>query len=989
MYHLSEVVQCCIWKRNQEYNITTMFKTNRILVSVFILLTPLTSLLAVELPAVFNDHMVIQRESRVPVWGWAPEGKKITVEFNGQMKAAIAGSEGKWTVFLDPMKSSSIPQDMTITESDDPTGLPARGSSSVKLHDILIGEVWLASGQSNMEFQMKNSFKSTADIATSANPMIRHFNFATGSIWQVANPENTPGFSAVAYYFSRDLQKALQIPVGIVHASLGGSPVEAWMSIEFLAANPVYKHDVLDRYLEQQRSLDELMAQWEQEKAVAQKDGKPFTMEQPWQPWEPADLYDRMISHLIPFAMRGAIWYQGESNVARAWEYRNLYPDMIRNWRNDWGIGDFTFLGVQLAPFDHYRIHLPGETNDTPGESACAELREAQVLSTKVVSNCGLAVITDVGDKDDVHPSRKEPVGSRLALLARNIAYGEDILACGPSFKSMEVRDGSVILSFDNTGSGLEARGGELTGFSICGEDRKFVWAKAEIRENKVVLSSSQVSKPVTVRFGWADYPVVNLFNREGLPASPFRTDDFPMLTAPKEKTERTGGSAVIDSTVQAGFYTPGRTGQLWDTWVYHFNGKYYMYYLAGPHSHWDGIELATSEDGVHWKEYGMVVKPRSGVTWVGTGQIWKSPDFEKNHKWIMNYSEWLGDKQDITFATSTDLLNWTKADEKYRFVQDARWYREKGRWDCIDVLRLNDGTFFGYFTADVDEAKLSYQPCNFGFAESKDGISWTALPPIKGDIQGEVCGIEKIRSKYYLMVGLGRVYVSDNPKGPFTPQKKNFNAFGVEKETDSCFPRFFHNAPGAPLVSNHFQRTIFYAAPLKAIDIDREGIMRLKWWKGNESIKTTLLKADLTEPGRGYTTSLRMLETKLDRHHTYVIEGTLVEKPGEGSAMKNYGIFFDRYIGTGQCLLLGSDGSRHGEFGPDPAKRNVYYKISRDINLGLTLNFRLVIKDDMVELYINDYLFNTKRILFNGQIGFIGADDKGAFKNIRVWQSN
>jgi sialate O-acetylesterase len=242
-----------------------------------------------------------------------------------------------------------------------------------------------------------------------------------------------------------------------------------------------------------------------------------------------------MIAPLIPYAFKGAIWYQGESNAGRAWQYRTLFADMIRNWRSDWGEGDFSFLAVQLAPWDKARKRSVEDITAATGDSDWAELREAQSLAAKVLPKVGLAVITDVGDKDDIHPTKKEPVGARLALLARGISYGEKIEYSGPAYKSMQVKDGKVILTFDHADGGLESRGGRLRGFSICGEDKKFVWALADIDGNKIVVSNPQVEKPVAVRYGWADYPVVNLFNRGGLPASPFRTDNFPMTTAPKK----------------------------------------------------------------------------------------------------------------------------------------------------------------------------------------------------------------------------------------------------------------------------------------------------------------------------------------------------------------------------------------------------------------------------------------------------------------------
>jgi sialate O-acetylesterase len=234
-----------------------------------------------------------------------------------------------------------------------------------------------------------------------------------------------------------------------------------------------------------------------------------------------------MIAPLIPFALKGAIWYQGESNADRAEQYRRLFPDMIRNWRQDWGQGDFPFLEVQLAPFK--------DIQELPGESSWAELREAQVHATKTLPKVGIAVITDVGEEKDIHPQKKAPVGARLALAARAIAYNQHIEFSGPQYKSMRVKGDEAVLTFDHAGSGLVAKDGELKGFAIAGEDRKFVWANAQIRGNKVVVHSPTVPRPVAVRYGWADFPVVNLWNKDGLPASPFRTDNFPMITAGKK----------------------------------------------------------------------------------------------------------------------------------------------------------------------------------------------------------------------------------------------------------------------------------------------------------------------------------------------------------------------------------------------------------------------------------------------------------------------
>jgi sialate O-acetylesterase len=352
--------------------------------------------------------------------------------------------------------------------------------------------------------------------------------------WVFCDPTTVSNFSAVAYYFGRDLQEELHVPVGLIHTSWGGSPAEVWVREEILADNPLYKSEILDRFPEQEKWFNAEVAKWEKEKAELEAEGKKITRGRPWGIWKPSELYNGMIAPLVPLAIRGAIWYQGESNAGRAYEYRSLFADMISNWRLDFGQGDFPFLLVQLAPWDKAKKRDLAEITREPGESDWAELREAQLLTTKVLPNVGMAVITDVGDKDDIHPTKKEPVGARLALAARAIAYGEKVVFSGPIYKSLQIKGDKAIVSFDHVGRGLVAKDGELKGFAIAGADRKFVWAEARINGDTVVVSSPEVPQPVAVRYGWSDFPVVNLFNRNGLPASPFRTDSFPMLTGPK-----------------------------------------------------------------------------------------------------------------------------------------------------------------------------------------------------------------------------------------------------------------------------------------------------------------------------------------------------------------------------------------------------------------------------------------------------------------------
>lgn len=521
----------------------------------------------VRLPALFTDHMVLQQGQSVPVWGWADEGEAVTVEFRGQ-KISTTAKHAKWMVKLAPLKADS-PGDSSAADLHT---LRVSGKNTITLSDVLVGEVWIASGQSNMEWPLNRSFESQNDIANAANPNLRLFTVPklkadkpvddVKASWQECNPQTVPGFSAVAYYFARNLQKSRNVPVGIIHTSWGGSPAEVWISERVLAANPAYKRDILDTFAAQAKRTGEAVAQYEKERAAAEREGKPFTRRRPGSSWKPAELYNGMIAPLIPYAIKGAIWYQGESNAGRAHQYRTLFADMIKNWRSDWRQGRFTFLEVQLAPWDKGKKRQFEEIMAAPGESDWAELREAQVLATRKLPKVGMAVITDVGDRDDIHPTKKEPVGARLALSARRIAYGEKIVHSGPTYRSMNVRGDRIVLSFDHVGRGLDGRDvpelpagllagagrpgwvydadtGDLrkplVGFAIAGADRKFVWATARIRGNEVVVSSPAVPKPVAVRYGWADYPVVNLWNKNGLPASPFRTDDFPMITAPKQ----------------------------------------------------------------------------------------------------------------------------------------------------------------------------------------------------------------------------------------------------------------------------------------------------------------------------------------------------------------------------------------------------------------------------------------------------------------------
>ena len=473
----------------------------------------------IRLPALFSDHMVLQQGMPVPVWGWAEDGEVVTVQF-GRQKVTAKATDLKFCAVLRPLKANERPEVLTVSTKN----------QALRFNDVLVGEVWVCSGQSNMEFPLSRSYQSEADIAAAINPEIRLFvvpknrqetpTVVINSAWERLAPSTAQSFSAVGYYFGRELQKARHVPVGLIGTYWGGTPADAWISRPALEMNPRYRAEILEPHLAATKEWRQAMATFEKEKA--DQKGKKAAPRQPWA----SDLYNGMIAPLLPYAIKGAIWYQGESNAPRAEQYRTLFPDMIRCWRRSWGEPDFPFLCVQLAPFKAIKT--------VPVESDWAELREAQLLSTQVLPKAGMAVITDVGEENDIHPKKKGPVGARLALAARAIAYGEKIEYSGPIYRSMTVAGDRVVLRFDHVGRGLEARGGELKGFAICGEDRKWTWGKAWIQNDTVLVNSPDVARPVAVRYGWADYPVVNLWNKDDLPASPFRTDDFPLITAKK-----------------------------------------------------------------------------------------------------------------------------------------------------------------------------------------------------------------------------------------------------------------------------------------------------------------------------------------------------------------------------------------------------------------------------------------------------------------------
>jgi len=503
--------------------------------SILVMVLGATARADVRLPKIIGDHMVVQQGMAVPIWGWADPGEKVTVTFGDCRKSATADADGKWMVKLDAMEAGGPARAMTV-----------EGKNTITLADVLVGEVWVGSGQSNMQWTVERSDNAQAEIAAANYPKIRLFTVARKTAeeplddcegsWAACTPETVPGFSAVAYFFGRYLHEKLDVPVGLINTSWGGTPAEAWTSLPTQVAIPELEPTVA-RWNAQIANYDPQAAQaryekaleaWKQAAEKAKAEGaQPLRRPQPpsdprQSPHRPANLYNGMISPLLPFAIRGAIWYQGESNCSRAEQYQTLFPTMIRDWRDKWGQGEFPFLFVQLAP---YRYGAADPRN-------CAELREAQCVTLATVPNTGMAVTTDIGDVKDIHPTNKQEVGRRLGLWALAKTYGKDVVYSGPLYKSMAVEGSKIRVAFDHVDGGLVAKGGELTHFTIAGDDGEFVPAKATIDGATIVVHSDQVAQPVAVRFGWRDDAEPNLFNREGLPASPFRTDDFEWITA-------------------------------------------------------------------------------------------------------------------------------------------------------------------------------------------------------------------------------------------------------------------------------------------------------------------------------------------------------------------------------------------------------------------------------------------------------------------------
>ena len=657
-------------------------RTTKLLVPLLISVFAVVARAEVRLPAIIGDNMVLQQGVKVRIWGEANAGENVTVTFDKKAVSAVADAQGRWQVWIGPLKASG-PSELTV--------------NGLTIRNVLVGDVWLCSGQSNMEWPLINTIGGAETVAQANHPEIRLFSVEHQTSatpltdvqgrWVVTTPEEAANFSAVGYFFGRELYQHLKIPIGLINSSWGGTPAEAWTTHDALLSSPELK-PILDRY---QSSLNVLpqtkegyaraLAQWEEKnlyldagnkgealgyadsaastagwskmdlpkqletagllidgavwfrkevelpaswsgkdlvlkltpvddhdvtyfngtrigaigretpnsymvprkyvvpaalvkagrnviavrvfdsggeggfsrggamsigpngdaesQAISLRGAWDYKVELALEPkrpdWgtrpeavgvsnqnNPSVLYNAMIAPLVPFAIRGVIWYQGESNAGRAYQYRTLFPLMIRSWRSAWG-HDFPFYFVQLANWHASKAE--------PDESDWAELREAQTMTLREPQT-GMAVTIDIGDENDIHPRNKLDVGRRLAAWALAVTYGEKVIPSGPLFDRFTIEGDKIHIRFKH-GAGLKTSdGGPVKGFAIAGEDRRFVWADARIDGDTVIVSSSKVPRPVAVRYGWADNPIANLYNKAGLPTSPFRTDDWPGVTA-------------------------------------------------------------------------------------------------------------------------------------------------------------------------------------------------------------------------------------------------------------------------------------------------------------------------------------------------------------------------------------------------------------------------------------------------------------------------
>jgi sialate O-acetylesterase len=475
----------------------------------------------------FTDHAVLQRDVAVPVWGRAAPGEKITVRHRGQKLETTAGPDGRWAVQLAPMPASAEGTDLVIS-----------GTDTVTLHDVVVGEVWLASGQSNMEWPLSLARNGPGEVAAAHSPLIRHLSVVhspsdlptdtvkTGG-WQTATPGTAGKFSAIGYFFARALVERLSVPVGIIHGSWGGTPIESWLAEPVLRTTrawPRFNQEwqkALKVFPQKKAEYPALDAAWRKADEAQRATGQPNPLPWPHPPvgpgtaYAPGALFNGMILPFAPFALRGVLWYQGESNVGQEAEYRELFPAMIRDWRAHWPQGDFPFYFVQIQNF----------ADRDAGGRKWAALREAQTAAL-ALPNTGMAVSIDVGEPDNLHPTNKQPVGERLALIAEAKLHGLPVEWSGPVFQSA-TREGLALRVKFTHAAGLVLRPIPPGGFEVAGTSKVFHAALARVEGEDVLVSSPDVTRPIAVRYAWTNSPPVSLYNGAGLPAVPFRSDDW------------------------------------------------------------------------------------------------------------------------------------------------------------------------------------------------------------------------------------------------------------------------------------------------------------------------------------------------------------------------------------------------------------------------------------------------------------------------------
>ncbi len=485
----------------------------------------------VGLPALISDHMVLQAGEPVRIWGWAQPDEQVTVEAGGQKLATHADKDGQWSVEMAPFKAG---EQLT---------LKVTGHNQMVIRDVLAGEVWLGSGQSNMRLPVNRANHLAEEESAANHPEIRMFTVVTNfsptpledcrGQWQVCSPKTVVDFSAILYFFGRDLQEQLRVPVGLIHSSWGGTPIQPWISLRTLKDYPGYPA-ILERKKKEaatwparKKQFEEQLEDWKKAVAEARAQHKP----EPKKPRNPAppdagqympcELYNAMIHPLIRYRIRGAVWYQGEANAdfgqKGAAAYTDLLSRLIGDWRQDWGVGEFPFLAVQLPNWEN-----PNESS----HESWAWFREGQANALKSVPGTGMAVTIDIGEADNLHPKNKQEAGRRVSLIALNQVYHKPVVCFGPRLSKATTGGNEVKIYFTDTDGGLMCHGSELHGFVVAGKDKFWHSATAKIEGDAVVVSSAEVPKPIFVRYGWANNPDGNLYNGAGLPAMPFRTDD-------------------------------------------------------------------------------------------------------------------------------------------------------------------------------------------------------------------------------------------------------------------------------------------------------------------------------------------------------------------------------------------------------------------------------------------------------------------------------